>query len=269
MAITTLDLALAGMKYPNEIVKALSGTLVSGRPHVQWYTAGIPGAGVAPASGIGGGILEAPVSGQIPFTDPTSGNSYLARFQGQASQAGTLMLIDRLWANSGISVTSTSEQVFTGSAQIPARDATGTNAGVGVYAAVEVSTVTGAGTPTLTLKYTNSSGTADKTATNAVLTVAASIAGSFYPIGLAAGDTGIQKAQSITLSSTWTSGAIHVILYRILARLELTAAQVPNAIDALTSGFPRIFDKSVLTTVFIPQTTTTSNICGHMIYSQG
>jgi hypothetical protein len=269
MAITSLDGALAGMQYPREVIKAVTGTLVAGRPHVLWYLAGMPGAGVAPSSGIGGGILTAPVSGQIPFTNPVSGNSYLARMAGQSTQSGQLLLIDRLWANSGISVTSTSEQVFTDSVQIPARDANGTNAGNQVYAAVEVSTVTGAGTPTLTLKYTNQSGTADKTATNVVATVAASIAGTFYPIGLAAGDTGIQKAQSITLSATWTSGAIHVILYRIIARLELTAANVPNAIDGLTSGFPRIYDSSVLTWVFIPNTTTSSNITGHNLWTQG
>jgi hypothetical protein len=185
-----------------------------------------------------------------------------------ATQAGSLLLCDRIWHNSGITITSTSEQAFTNSVQIPARDALGTNAGEQVLAAVEVSGVTGSGTPTLTLKYTNQGGTADKIATNVVPTVATSIAGTFYPIGLAAGDRGIQKAQSIQLSATWNSGTIHVVLYRIIARLELLA-QIPNAIDALTSGFPRLYDNSVPFLVFIPNTTTTSNISGHAIFTQG
>jgi len=267
MSITTLDGCLAGMVYPREIVKAVTGTLVAGRPHTQWYTGGIPGAGVACTAGINGEILTSPVSGQIPFTNPVSGSSYLARFAGQAAQAGQLLLIDKIWVNSGIDITLTSLQSITG-AQIPARDATGTNTGYQVLGAVEVSTTTGAGTPTLTLAYTNTAGQA-KTATNVVSTLASSIAGTFYPIGLAAGDTGIQAVTGVTLSATWTSGVIHVVLYRIIARLELTTANVPNAIDALTSGFPRIFDDSVLTTVFIPQTTTTSNITGHVVISQG
>jgi hypothetical protein len=195
-------------------------------------------------------------------------NTYLARLQAQATQAGSLLLCDRLWHNSGITITSTGEQTFTSSEQIPARDANGTNTGDQVLAAVEVSGVTGSGTPTLTLKYTNSAGTQNKTATNVVNTVASSIAGTFYPIGLAAGDKGIQKAQSIQLSATWTSGTIHVVLYRILARLELLA-QIPNAIDSLTSGFPRLYDNSVPFLVFIPNTTTTSNISGHVILTQG
>lgn len=268
MAIRTLDAAIAGMQYPREFVKAVTGTMVAGRPHSLHYLAGIPGAGVAPTPGIGGEVLTT-LSGQIPFTDPLSGNnSYLARFAAQATQAGTLMLCDRLWQNSGITITSTAEQTFTGSAQIPPRDANGTNLGDGVYAGVEVSTLTGAGTPTLTLKYTDHLGNQDQIGTNIIPTVAASIAGTFYPIGLAAGDTGVRQAQSLTLSATWTSGTIHVVLYRVIARLNLLA-QTPNAIDMLTSGFPRIYDDSVPFLVFIPNTTTTSNITGQVIYTQG
>jgi len=267
MTITTLDGALAGMTYPREFVKGLTGTMVAGRPHSLFYLAGIPGAGVAPTPGIGGELLTT-LSGQIPFSNPVSGNTYLSRFQAQATIGGTLLLCDRLWQNSGIDVTLTTEQVFTGSAAIPSRDANGAANGDQVYAGIEVSTVTAAGTPTITVKYTNQSGTTGKTATNIVSTVASSIAGTFYPIGLAAGDTGIQKAESIQLSATWTSGTIHTVLYRVLARLELQA-QIGNAIDALTGGFPRLYNNTVPFLIFIPNTTTTSNISGQVIYSQG
>lgn len=269
MAITTLDGAIAGMKAPREFFKVTTPTLVAGRPHSLWYLAGIPSAGAAPSSGIGGGTHSATVTGQMPFSNPVSGNTYLARIQGAASIAGTLMLCDRLWSNSGLDVTSTSEQTFTGSAQIPARDINGTNAGDGVFAAVEVSAATGAGTPTLTLKYTNSAGTANQTATNIIPTVATSAQGAFYPIGLASGDNGIQKAQSLQLNTTWTSGTIHVVLYRVIARLELTSALVPQAIDALTSGFPQMFNDSVPFWVFIPSTTTASVVQGNMVVTQG
>jgi hypothetical protein len=208
-------------------------------------------------------------SGQLPFTNPVAGNTYLARLQAMCTIPGTLMLCDRLWENSGISPIKATEQAFTGSAQIPARDQNGANAGVGVYAGVEVAVVTGAGTPTLTVKYTNTLGTSGKTGTNVVATVATSIAGTFHFIGLAAGDLGVQKAESITLSATWTTGTIQVVLFRVLARLELTAANIPNAIDALTAGFPRLYDNTVPFLIFIPSTTTTSNVVGHAIWSQG
>lgn len=267
MAITTVDGLLSGMQYPRDFAKAATGTLVAGRPHSLFYTAGMPGAGVAPTPGIGGEVLTT-LSGQIPFSNPVSGETRLARLQGMTTQAGTLLLCDRLWQNSGITITSTSEQVFTGSATIPARDANGLSTGDQVLAGVEVSSATGAGTPTLTLKYTNQSGVAGQTATNYVSTVASSIAGTFYPIGLAAGDTGIQKAESLTLSATWTSGTIHVVLYRVIARLELQAL-IPNAIDYLSSGFPKLHNNSVPFLVFIPNTTTTSITTGQVVFSQG
>lgn len=268
MAITTLDGALAGMQYPREFAKAVTGTMVAGRPISLFYLAGMPGAAVAPTPGIGGAVLTT-YAGQIPFSNPVSGNTYLSRFQGQATIAGTLLLCDRLWHNSGITITSTSLQTFTSSLDIPARDASGLALGNQVYAGVEVSGATGAGVPTLTLTYTNDASVAGKTATNIVATVATSAAGTFYPIGLAAGDTGIRRAQGLTLSATWTSGTIHVVLYRVLARLELTAANTPNALDMLTSGFPRLYDNTVPFLIFIPSTTTTSNISGQVIYTQG
>lgn len=268
MAITTLDGVIAGIQYPREIVKAATGTLVAGRPHSLFYLAGVPPAAVAPTPGIGGAALTT-YAGQIPFSNPSSGNTHLARFQAQATIAGSLLLCDRLWHNSGIDVTLITEQTFTGAAQIPPRDANGQDAGVQVLGAVEISGAVGAGTPTLTLKYTNQDGIADKTATNILATVASAPSGTFYQFGLAAGDSGIQKAQSLTLSATWTSGTIHVVLYRIIARLELIATNLANAIDALTSGFPRFFNNSVPFLVFIPSTTTSSYIAGHVIWTQG
>jgi hypothetical protein len=210
-----------------------------------------------------------PAGGALPFTNPVSGNTYLARFQGMSTVAGTLLLCDRLWENSGISATKTTEQLFTGSVQIPARDQNGTNNGVGVYAGVEVAIATGATNPAITVKYTNSAGTAGRTGTNIVANVASSIMGTFYPISLQAGDLGVQKAESITFASTQTSGTVQVVLYRVLARLELTTANVPNAVDALTSGFPRLYDNTVPFLIFIPSAVTTSNICGHAIWTQG
>lgn len=268
MAITTIDGVIAGAKANRDFNKVVTPTLVAGRPQSLWYLAGIPGAGAASAAGIGGEVLTS-ANGQLPFSNPGAGNTYLSRLEAAATIPGTLVLCDRLWQNSGIDVTSTGEQTFTSSAQIPARDVNGTNAGDGVFAAVEVSAATGAGTPTLTLKYTNQAGTQNQTATNVLATVASSAIGAFYPIGLASGDNGIQKAQSLTLSATWTSGTIHVVLYRPIARLEIGTAQVPAAIDALTANFPRMFDNTVPFLYFVPSTTTASIIRGGMAVTQG
>ena len=267
MAITSVDLALAGMRPPEMYAKALSGTLVAARPFSSFYTAGIPGAAVAPTPGLAGAALTS-YSGQIPVP-AASGNTHLARFTGVSSgQSGMLLLCDRLWHNSGITITQTTAQTIN-SVAWPARDDNGTTSGSGVYIGVEVSTATGTGTPTLTVGYTNSAGTAGKTGTNIQATAATSAIGTFHQIGLAAGDVGVQSVQSLTLSATWTSGTIHLVAYRILAALELPAAGVPNAIDALTSGMPRVWDNSVPFLIFVPSTTTTTALTGTVTFTQG
>lgn len=267
MAITSVDLALAGMKPPSYITKAVTGTLVGARPFSLFYLAGSPGAAVAPTPGLAGDALTS-YGGQIPVP-AASGNTHLARFSGVSSaQAGVLLLCDRLWHNAGVTITSTGAQTVN-SAAWPARDANGSTNGEQVLIGLEVSAATGAGTPTLTLSYTNQAGTAGKTGTNSVATVATSAVGTFYPIGLAAGDTGVRSIQTYTQSATWTSGKVHLVAYRVLASLELPAAGIPNAVDALTSGMPRMYDNTVPFLLFIPQTTSTTQLSGSVVCTQG
>jgi hypothetical protein len=268
MAITTLDQLLAGMLPPASIAKAATPTLVVGRPHSLFYLAGAPGAATAPSPGLAGAALTS-YGGQIPFPAAVAGkNIHLARFQAQATIAGTLILCDRLWHNSGLNLTVTTAQTIN-SVAWPARDANGSTNGDQVLIGLEVTTATGSGAPVFTMSYTDQGGTAGKTGTGILTGIASSAVGSFYPMGLAAGDTGVRSVQSFTLSASWTSGAASLVAYREIARLELTSANVPAAIDAITAGMPRMYDNSVLFLLFVPSATTASNISGQVVYSQG
>lgn len=267
MAITTVDGALAGMKPPEYFAKAVTGTLVAGRPMNINYLAGVPGAMAAPAPGIAGAALTS-YAGQIPIP-AASGNTHLARFSGVSSaQGGILMLCDRLWHNSGIVVTTTTAQTVN-SVAWPARDKNGSTNGVGVYIGLEISAATGAGAATPTISYTDESNNAGSTGSMQVTYAASSSTGTFYPFTLAAGDTGVRSIQSVTLGVSMTSGSVSLVAYRPLATIELTAAGLPTAIDALTSGMPRLYDTSVPFLLYIPQTTTTSLLTGSVVYTQG
>jgi len=267
MAITTLDGVIAGFQPVKVFYKSATGTLVAGRPVSLWSFGGVPGPGGFDTT-LDGVALSAAVSGQIPFTNPVSGNSYLAKFSGQTTQAGTLLLCDRIWHNGGFNVSAATSVQAVSSPTWPTRDANGAANGEQVIVGLEVQSTTGTGTPTLSLGYTNTSASSGKTGTNINATVATSPAGSFYPIGLQAGDTGVQSIQSLTLSATWTSGAIGLVAYRVLAQVEL-GAQIPATLDALTAGLPRIYDGSVLFLIFIPNTTTSTLATGSVIVTQG
>lgn len=276
MAITTLDGVIAGMRPPMILSKAITATLVAGRPASLWSLAGSPGAGGFDTT-LNGVVLSsssALVNGQIPHYDPASGNAYLARLQAAATQAGTLLLLDRLWHNGGYTITSTAAQNST-TPTWPSRcptsglDDTPETTGQGVLLAVEVSAATGAGTPTITISYTNQAGTASRTATNILATVASSAIGATYFIGLQAGDTGVRSVQSLTLSATWTSGTINLVAYRLLATLELPGDLMPNAIDAITGGLPRLYNGVVPWLVFVPNTTTATLVTGAYTETHG
>lgn len=231
------------------------------------YLAGVPGAMAAPTGVIAGTALTS-YAGQIPIP-AASGNTHLARFSGVSSaQGGILMLCDRLWHNASTSVTTTTAQTVN-SAAWPARDKNGSTNGVGVYIGLEISAATGAGAATPSISYTNDAGTAGKTGSMQVTYAASSITGTFYPFTLAAGDTGVRSIQSVTLGVSMTSGSISLVAYRPLAMIELAAGGMPNAVDALTSGMPRLYDNTVPFLLYIPQTTTTTLTTGSVVYTQG
>jgi hypothetical protein len=268
MAITTQDGVLAGMQPPSTFVKAATGTLVIGRPQILWGLAGNPGAGGYSATINGANNVGNAVAGQIQRTDPGSGNSYLARLAMMASQPCQLVLADMLWTNQ-LTVNSTSAQAIAASAW-PARDRAGTTNGDGVQIAVVTSAAASATAVAATLTYTNQAGTAGNTASLVDATAAtATIAGAMFRFGLQAGDTGVRTPTSITFSTAWTTGTINLIAYRILAKLSIVNANVPNDIDALTAGFPRIFNGSVPFLFMVPSATTATNVCGEYVETQG
>lgn len=281
MAIATLDAAVAGARAPVFFSKNVSGTLVAGRPHSFWTIGGNPGAGAAAANTAGGVVPTAATAGALSRGNPAAGEAHLLEFTGFASaQAGTLLLCDRLLhiqGNSGgtaIDETLTTSQTIN-STTLPSRcptsaiDDTPSTNGHGVQMGVEVVTATGAGTPTLTLGYTNSGGTASRTATNIDATVASSIAGTFYRIGLQAGDVGCRSIQTYQQSATWTSGQLNLVLYRVIKAIPCPLANVPTMVDWISGGGPRIYDDSCLFFIFVPNTTTTTMIGGTVVETHG
>lgn len=270
MAITTLDAVIAGMRPGVQIAKAVTPTLVAGRPASLWSLGGTPGAGSfnGTLAGVALDSSSSLVSGQIPRYNPGSGNAYLARLQAAATQGGTLMLLDRLWHNGGFTITLNTAQTVN-SAAFPARDDNGLTDGTGILLALEMSVAGGAASPTITISYTNQAGTAGRTATNINPTQNSPAIGATYLIGLQAGDTGVRSVQTLTLSASWLSGTMNLVAYRQLASLEVPNGLTSNAIDAVTGGLPRLYNGTVPWLVFVPNTTTATIVTGQYIETHG
>lgn len=272
MSIATQAAALAGMRAPVAFCKAVGGTAVAGAPISFYPIGGNPLAGLYPNTGLTGGAYSSSSSvpqGFLYHTDPAgSQDCYLGSLIGSASQPCSILLCDRLW-DCEPATASTSAQSIT-SPSLPSRDALGGTAGVGVQIGIEVVAATSSTAAVVSMAYTNSAGTASRSAAFVDLpTAAATAIGRFFRIGLQAGDLGVQSVQSVTFTTDWTSGTIALVAYRVLAKLDLQVANTPNMIDVVSGGFPQIYNGSCLFFIMIPSTTTSSYISGVYNETQG
>jgi hypothetical protein len=281
MSIVSLDGVIAGAQPGWAFSKAVSPTLVAGCPNSSWYRGGFPAAGSAPSNSTAHGAAlsssSAQVAGQLPHFDPGAGKkSYLAQLMGQATgTAGMLMLCDRLLhvgandAGGAISTTLTSVQAIT-SATLPARDNNGATTGTGVLCGLECAANMGASTSTSeTLIYTDSILGASQTVTAYDAVVSSALAGTFYRFPLAAGGGGVASTQSLQHQATMTSGTLALVLYRVLAQVFISAAGAAAQIDALTSGFPTIYNGVVPFFIYVPTAAAAATISGFYQETQG
>lgn len=271
MSITTEDGIFAGMLAPRGIQKASSTSEGAGTWHSLWKLAGYPVAGAnPPASTAGSGYVPTnSTTGAIPFTNPVSGNTYVARLALAGSTVGTVILYDRLWACSGFNTTLTTAQNITTPGTITARDLNGATNGDGVELWGEIYTAPGATTATWTVSYTNQAGTSGRSATYTHPANAESV-GQMFPFALAAGDTGVRSVASLTCSaSSGTAGDVGITLVRRIAEIPIMLANVAGMMDALALGLPRVYDNSCLAFMVLCSTTNTGLVQGSIGLTQG
>jgi hypothetical protein len=229
--------------------------------HTLALGAGTPGAWAPGTPGMAGRATDGTTSsdlGCIPLTTPASGNNYLVSYTASGTTAHAFALLDVLWVQSGITVTTTTAQTVN-SVTWPARDDDGATAGKGVQVGILVSAATGnAGAITnTTLTYTASDGTGSRTGTMASFPATGTL-GTIVPFALQGSDIGVQSVQSVTLGTTYTSGTIHLIAYRILAMTPAASANLATA-ASLGRGV-KLWAGATLLTGYIQSTTTATNL---------
>lgn len=237
MAISDYGSYLAGLLAPYQILKTSFTGEAAGEWFSPFYTAGIPGAAAAPTPGLAGAALTT-YAGQLPFPAAVTGdNVYLADLSVTVgANIGAVLLCDRLWHNSGYTMTTTTAETIN-SVTFPARDYASSTAGVDVMIGLEVSTVTGNGgaITNTTASYTDSDNNAGNTATITSFPASA-VAGTFVPFTLAAGDKGVRSVQTLTKGTSYVSGTMHLVAYRVIAMIGTPTA---NTGYSIPPGTPR------------------------------
>jgi hypothetical protein len=198
-----------------------------------WKDTGVIGAWAPGTPGVNGRVTDgttATDAGCIFFPDAGAGKvRFLTEVSMDATTAHAFSLWDVVWINSGIVVTTTTEQTFT-TPTFPARDDNGATAGegyvIGVYAVGALGNA--AVVSNSTVRYTNSAGTGTRTATLSATVPqnfpATPVIGTVVWFDLAAGDIGVQSIQGITLGTTLTSGTLSVFVARKIVDIPVSVA---------------------------------------------
>lgn len=204
------------------IYKIGTAPKVAGAYYANFKDSGLPGAWGIGTPGLNGVNINNTFSGLLTVQDAVSGANYLRDVNISASVACGLRLVDLLWYNSGMVVTTLTAQAIT-QPTLPARDINGTTNGDGVFCAMYFSaTSTNGAVANTTLQYTNSAGTAGRTATITSVNAAATV-GQWVIFQLQAGDIGIRSIQSITLGTTYATGSISLFCFRVLNAISVLA----------------------------------------------
>jgi hypothetical protein len=203
-----------------------------------WYCtskdAGYPGAWAPGAPGLNGRVTDGTTAadyGCIPIPNAATGANYLTALEMAASINHTNDFFDCLWVNSGLVVTTTTIQAIT-TPTLPARDINGTTNGEGCTIAMLVTAVStnAAANAGITVTYTNSKGVGSRVANLSAIAgsqlPATAVVGTIIWFQLAAGDTGVQSIQGVTLTTTLLTGSISLMICRDISTIGTAVVNV-------------------------------------------
>jgi hypothetical protein len=240
-----------------------------------WYCtskdAGFPGAWAVGTSGINGRVTDGTAAGDagcIPIANPSTGGNYLTELQLSAGVNHSHLFFDVLWVNNGEVVTTTTNQAIT-TPTLPARDINGSTDGEGCMIALLVTAAAGlvAAGSNSTVSYTNSAGTAGRTATLSAIVgsqaPATPVVGTIIWYNLAAGDKGVRSIQGHTLGTSWVSGSISLMITRDIATIGTT---IPNVTAQKVPGTPgiRLYNGSCILHCALTSATTATFFSGEL-----
>jgi hypothetical protein len=251
--IATLDQYIASVKQRIELVKTVSKTTLAGFPFSVFDLAGQPGAGVAAGTSTISGVVPTDATPGCPDVVFSTGTGYLSKVEFNSSVPCRLALFDMLFKagayafNAGTVNLSSQPPI---SARCP--DLNGSYFGAANEIWIEVVSAFASGTVwQVQVTYTNQAGVAGCVSVASLAangTAANLIQGRMFQIALAPGDTGVQKIESVIVTTGGMSaGTFNVLIMRPL----WTSGRVPIANggdihDMLKTGMPIVYSNSAL-----------------------
>ena len=258
MAIIDLNGIIAGIKQPIVFNKTASRTSVASIPFSVFDLAGNPGAGTLAVGNTANGIVPSDAQAGVPVINAFSGANigYLSRVDFSNTVASRLFIYDRLFSagafvfNANVALTSQpsyDSRVTFDVNGTPTIDYKGLEIWIEAVTAFT-------GNQSIAVTYTNQGGTTART-TGTIATGAAPIVGRMLRLPLQAGDTGVQKIESV-VSSVSTVGTFNVHVMRKLWCGRVKFANDGDIHEFTKTGMKQVFADSSL--FYIVQADSTS-----------
>lgn len=253
MAITTLDGLIAAASQRVGLIKTASRTSVAAIPFSVFDLTGNPGAGVLAGTSTAAGVVPTDATVGTPVINAFGGGAtgYINTVTFGSTVACRLRIYDLLFKagayafNANVNLAA---QPSYSSRVLGGTDFTNTELWLEAVTAFT-------GNQTIQIGYTNEAGTSGRS-TGAIATGVAPIVGRMLQLPMQAGDTGIQRVDSV-VSTVSTAGTFNVLVMRRLWEGRVIVANSGDTHDMLKTGLPQIFADSALFLQVIADSTAT------------
>lgn len=243
MAISTRDGLVTAMAAKQNIMYMKSGarTTVAGIWFSLFDLAGQPGAGTLAGANTANGVVPDDTVAGFPSVNSFGGGAtgYLTNIDYGSTVACRLAIFDCVFKAGAYA--------FNAATALTAQPSYATRMPGGVYDGTQIwlETVTAfTGNQSIAVTYTNQSGVAART-TGTIATGVAPTVGRMLQLPLQAGDTGVQKIESVT-STVSTVGTFNVLVLRPLASVRVRLVNDGGMYGPDLTGLPQLFDTSAL-----------------------
>jgi hypothetical protein len=258
MAITTHDGWLGAQKQRVTWMKTGTRTLVAAMPYTIFDIAGNPGAGTLAIGNTANGLVPTSATAGYPLITTFGGsNGYLGKVEFGSSVPCCFDLYDRLFAAGAYSYAA-GTTTLSAQPSYSGRIVNSNYGGLSVWIEVTTAFVTGTSW-TMHITYTNQAGTAGRVGPDLTAMAAAALPlGRMYQLPLQAGDSGIQKIESVVVTNggtAMTAGAFNVMVLRSLWFGRVITANGGDVHSYLKTGLPQIFDTSALYVILYADST--------------
>lgn len=253
MPITSYDTLIAAAVQRIIMKRTASVVAVALQPTTVWQAAGEPGAGTLAIGNTANGVVPTDVTAGYPVINAFGGGAFgeIARLVFSNTVASVIQLYDRVFAAGAYAFNANT--VLAAQPSYAARMPNGTDF---TNTQIYVEAVTAfTGVPSIAVTYTNQAGVAGRT-TGVVAAPAALIVGRGFFLPLQAGDSGVQKIESV-IATVATVGTFNVSVLRLLGESRGDVANWLDVQDWFRTGGPDVFADSALYPLVIPDGTAT------------